>query len=70
MEEFKQLLLNDLDAFNETFITKLATYGLRRTMTFEDRDEIAKVAAQSKNAGYEVRAIVEALVLSDLFRSR
>ena len=69
-DEFKRLLLNDLDSFAETFIEKLATYGLRRTMTFEDQDEIRRIAAQSKNADYEVRSIVEALVLSDLFRSR
>ena len=30
-EEFKQLLLADLDTFNLTFIEKLTTYGLRRT---------------------------------------
>lgn len=69
-EEFKQLLLDELDAFNVTFIEKLATYGLRRAMTFEDRDEIKEIAAVSKAADYEVRAIVEALVLSDLFRQR
>ncbi|MCA9247098.1 MAG: DUF1592 domain-containing protein [Planctomycetales bacterium] len=69
-EEFKQLLLADLDEFNATFIRKLATYGLRRTMTFEDRDELASIAGQSQAADYQVRAIVEAFVLSDLFRQR
>ncbi len=69
-EEFKQLLLHDLDAFNVTFIEKLATYGLRRTMTFTDRDELAKIAAVSKAKDYRLSDIVEAFVASDLFQSR
>jgi len=69
-EQFKSLLIEDLDAFNVTFIEKLAMYGLRRAMTFEDREEIARIAAQSQADDYEVRAILEAFVLSDLFRKR
>jgi len=69
-EAFKQLLLDDIDEFNGTFVKKLATYALRRSMTIDDRDELAKIAAAGKAADYEVRAIVEALVLSDLFRRR
>ena len=38
-EEFKALLLRDLDALNLAFIEKLATFGLRRRMGFTDRDE-------------------------------
>lgn len=69
-EEFKKLLLHDLDAFNFTFIEKLATYGLRRTMTFTDRDELKKIAAASKAKDYRLRDILEAFVCSDLFQQR
>jgi hypothetical protein len=69
-EEFKQLLLADLDAFNKTFIRKLGTYALRRSLSFEDEDRLAAIASKSKDAGYGVRSIVEALVSSDLFQSR
>lgn len=69
-EEFKQLLLDDLDRFNETFIEKLATYGLRRTITFEDHADIIAIAERARAADYEVRAIVEAFVLSELFQKR
>jgi len=69
-DQFKKLLLTDVDAFNHAFVEKLATYGLRRAMTFEDRSDLDAVAAVGKNADYEVRAIVEALVLSDLFQQR
>ncbi len=68
--EFKQLLLRDLDAFNHTFIEKLATYGLRRTMSLSDRDELKKIADASKAKNYRLQDIVEAFVCSDLFQRR
>ena len=69
-EEFKKLLLDDLDAFNQTFIEKLATYGLRRSMSFGDRDELKAIAAASKAKDYRLRDIVEAFVCSGLFQKR
>jgi hypothetical protein len=69
-EEFKQLLVADLDAFNTTFVEKLATYGLRRTLTFEDRGEITAIANISRERDYRVKDILEALTLSELFRRR
>lgn len=68
--EFKQLLLGDLDAFNHTFIEKLATYGLRRTTSLSDRDELKKIAATSKTKNYRLSDVVEAFVCSDLFQQR
>ncbi len=69
-KEFKQLLMGDLDAFNHTFVEKLAIYGMRRTLTFDDRDELNEIAVMSKQNNYRVRSIVEAFVLSDLFQKR
>lgn len=69
-EEFKQLLLADLDNFNVAFIDKLATYGLRRTMSFGDRDDLAAIAKASRDHDYRLRDLVEAFVLSDLFSKR
>jgi hypothetical protein len=69
-EEFKQLLAADLDSFNRAFIRKLATYGLRRTISFEDEARLTAVASQSKAAEYRVRSIVEAFIVSDLFQQR
>ncbi len=68
--EFKQQLLADIDQFNETFVEKLATYGLRRAMTIDDRDELADIANACRESNYRVRDIVEAFVLSDLFTKR
>jgi hypothetical protein len=68
--EFKKLLLADLDAFNHTFIEKLATYALRRSLSFDDRDDLNAIAAASKANDYRVTDIVTALVTSDLFLKR
>ncbi len=69
-EEFKQLLLTDLDAFNKTFIEKLAIYGLRRTMTFDDHKDLEAIEKAGRESDYRVRDIVTAFVLSDLFQKR
>lgn len=69
-KEFQQLLMADLDAFNETFIEKLAIYGIRRTLTFDDREELEAIVKAGRESDYRVRDIIEAFVLSELFQSR
>jgi hypothetical protein len=69
-EQFKQLLLHDMDAFHATFIEKLATYALRRSMSFDDREELQAIATEGKAKDYRVKDIVQALVTSELFRQR
>jgi mono/diheme cytochrome c family protein len=69
-EEFKQLLLADLDTFNAAFIEKLATYGLRRTTSFDDRKELTAIADAARAKDYRLRDIIEAFVVSDLFVKR
>ena len=69
-EEFKRLLLADIETFNAAFIEKLATYGLRRSMSFDDREPLKAIAAASKAKDYRLRDMIEAFVVSDLFQSR
>jgi hypothetical protein len=69
-EDFKQLLLDDLDKFNHAFLEKLAIYGMRRTITFDDYEGIDKIAKVGKSSNYVVKDILEAFVLSDLFKRR
>ena len=69
-EEFKRLLLADIDVFNSAFVEKLATYGMRRSMSFEDREDLAAIAKGGRAKDYRLREIVEAFVLSDLFQKR
>lgn len=68
--EFKRLLQDNIAQFNETFIEKLAIYGLRRTMTIDDSDELESIVKAGKISDYRVRDIVKAFVLSDLFQQR
>ncbi len=68
--EFKQLLMADIETFNETFIEKLATYGLRRPLTFDDHEDLEAIAKVGLEKDYRVKDIVEAFVLSDLFQKR
>jgi mono/diheme cytochrome c family protein len=69
-DEFKRLMLADLDTFAAAFIEKLATYGLRRTMSFDDREELAAILTEVRADDYRLRDLVEALVTSDLFENR
>ena len=66
----KKLMLADLDKFATAFTEKLATYALRRGMTFADRPELKRIAEQTKPGDYQASALIEQLVLSDLFQKR
>jgi hypothetical protein len=69
-DDFKKLLLDSLDGFNSAFIEKLATYGLRRSVSFGDRDELAAIAKASKAKDYRLRDVMEAFVCSEIFQKR
>jgi hypothetical protein len=69
-EQFKQLLLADVDKFNGAFVEKLATFALRRTLTVDDRAALAALAKQSKTADYRLQDIIAALVASEMFAQR
>ena len=68
--ELKTLLLADTDKFAAAFTEKLATYALRRGMTFSDREELKHIADQAKAGGYPLATLIEALVTSPLFVKR
>ena len=69
-EDFKKLLLADVDTFAAAFLEKLATYGLRRAMDFGDRADLQSLATASKAKDHRLRDLVEAFVCSDLFQKR
>ncbi len=69
-DDFKRLLLSSLDSFNAAFIEKLATYGLRRSVSFSDRDDLAVIAKASKAKDCRMRDLMEAFVCSELFQKR
>jgi hypothetical protein len=68
--ELRQILLSDIDKFGAAFSEKLATYALRRGMTFSDRQELKRVVEQAKAGDYKLASLVESLVTSPLFQKR
>ena len=66
----KKILVADLDKFAAAFGEKLATYALRRGMTFADRRLVMGIVGQAKAQDYRLASLIEALVLSDLFQKR
>jgi hypothetical protein len=67
---FKNLLLDDLDKFAAAFTEKMATFAMRRVMTFSDRAELQRIVTQSKTNDYHLADLVETFVTSDLFQNR
>ena len=68
--ELKKLMLADRDKFAAAFTEKLATYALRRGMTFTDRKSLTMLAEQNKSKDYKLATLIENLVVSDLFQKR
>jgi len=66
----KKLLLDDTDKFAAAFAEKLATYALRRGMTFSDREQLKPVVEQAKANDYRLASLIESLVTSPLFVKR
>lgn len=66
----RKLLLADAEKIAAAFTEKLATYALRRGMTFSDREELKRVAEQSKAADFKLGSLIESLVTSPLFLKR
>jgi hypothetical protein len=60
----------DIDKFNAALVNKLATYALRRGMTFDDRKSLQTVVETSKANGYKLQPLIESLVCSELFQKR
>jgi hypothetical protein len=69
-EGLKMLMVADIDKFNAALVNKLATYALRRGMTFDDRKSLQSVVEASKANGYKLQPLIESLVCSDLFQKR
>ena len=66
----KKLLVADLNKFSSAFCEKLATYGLRRRMSFADRRALENISEQAKAHDYAIDDVIETLVTSDLFQRR
>lgn len=68
--ELRQLLLADLDKFAAAVTEKLATYALRRSVAFGDREALKQVTEEAKKNDYQLASLIESLVVSPLFLKR
>lgn len=68
--DFKRLLLEDRDKVARAFIEHLCTYGLRRSMAFDDQDDLKAIQAVAKQNDYRIKDIVRAVAMSELMRKR
>jgi hypothetical protein len=66
----RRLLVADLDRFALAFTEKLATYALRRGLTFGDREALSHMVGSARNQGHPVATLIESLVTSPLFLRR
>ena len=69
-EQFKQLLLDDRDEFLRAFVEHLCTYGLRRVLTVDEREDIQAIVKESKQKNYQLKDIVRAVATSELIKKR
>ena len=68
--DFKTLLLDDRDQFLHAFVEHLCTYGLRRVLTVDDRDDIQAIVDEAKQKQYRLKDVVRAVATSELLQKR
>ncbi len=67
--DLKRLLVNRADQFIETLAAKVLTYAVGRGPEPFDRPAVRRIAARTREGGDRFPALIEAVVLSDTFRS-
>ena len=67
--EFRKRLVERQDQFNRCLTEKLMTYALGRELEIGDRPQIDAITARLKHSKTGLRDLVEAIVLSETFRT-
>ena len=70
VEGLQEQLLKNEDRFLETLASQLATYALGRELGFSDRKMVRDFAAHTKQRGYTLEALLEAIVSSSAFTTK
>lgn len=68
IEEFKQLLLADLDDVTTGLTKKLVTYATGAPVQFADRAEIRRIAERAASKDHGLRTLIHEIVQSRLFQ--
>jgi len=66
----KKLLLADPDQITRALTEKLVVYATGHGLEYGDRDAVEKVVAQTREQKYSLRALVHAVVQSELFLNK
>ena len=69
VSEFRKLLVARQDQFNRCLTEKLMTFALGRELEISDRPHIDAITARMKKPNAGLRDLVEAVVLSEAFRT-
>jgi len=70
VRELKQLLLTDERQIARNLASQLITYSTGAPVRFGDRPSLEQILDQAKASEYGVDALIQAIVQSDLFRSK
>jgi len=70
VRELKKLLLDDERQIARNLASQLVTYATGAPVRFGDRQKLEAILDQAKAEGYRTADLIEALVSSDLFRSK
>lgn len=67
IDEFKQRLLEDPEKIARCMIEKLVTYATGSPIEFSDHQAVDTILTETKDTGYGLRSLLDAIVASDLF---
>jgi hypothetical protein len=70
VRELEKLLLSDERQLARNLATQLITYATGAPVRFGDRPALEAILDQAKSSEYGVKSLVDAIVQSDLFRSK
>lgn len=65
--EFRKLLLKNEDLVYRNVAEKLSVFALGRSMTFADRDDLNRIAQETRSAGGGLQTMIVRLIQSPLF---
>ena len=70
LAEFKKLLLADPDQIARCLAEKLVTYATGQPVGFGDHQTISQILMAAGHSDYGFRDLVQAVVMSELFRKK
>jgi mono/diheme cytochrome c family protein len=70
LEGYKQALLADKDRFTRALVEKMLTYALGRSVGYVDKAAVEQIQAKVQSSDYRIQSLIQAIVASDVFRTK